>query len=73
MTELGLGPTAKLVTLAPPKTVDISPVGGDVKILKEKEETFQVIEGKPTKLRCIATDSKPKTDLSWGISGKTKK
>lgn len=58
------------MTLAPPKTVDISPVGGDVKILKEKEETFQVIEGKPTKLRCIATDSKPKTDLSWGISGK---
>jgi len=72
ITPVGLrSKTAKLVTLAPPKTVDISPVGGDVKILKEKEETFQVIAGKPTKLRCIATDSKPKTDLSWSISGES--
>lgn len=70
ITPVGLrSKTAKLEALAPPKTVDISPVGGEIKIIKQqKKEIYQVIEGKPTRLRCIATDSKPKTDLEWKIS-----
>jgi len=60
-----------LETLAPPKTVDISPVGGEIETIKmASKEIYKVIEGKPTRLRCIATDSKPKTDLEWKIAGK---
>jgi len=70
ITPVGLrSKTAKLEALAPPKTVDISPVGGEIKIIKEPgKEIYQVIEGTPTRLRCIATDSKPQTALQWSIA-----
>ena len=57
--------------ITPPKTVDITPVGKNVKITKDgNREILQVVEGVPTRLRCIATDSKPKTDISWTINSK---
>ena len=57
--------------ITPPKTVDITPVGKNVKITKDgNREILQVVEGVPTRLRCIATDSKPKTDISWTIDCK---
>ena len=61
-----------LEIITPPKTVDITPVGKNVKITKDgNREILQVVEGVPTRLRCIATDSKPKTDISWTINGKS--
>lgn len=70
ITPFGLrSKVAKLEALAPPKTVDISPVGGEIKIKKSAEkEVYQVVEGSPTRLRCIATDSKPITKLQWSLS-----
>lgn len=70
ITPVGLrSKTAKLEALAPPKTVDISPVGGEIKIIKQpSKEIYQVVEGTPSRLRCIATDSKPKTTLQWSIA-----
>ena len=57
--------------LVPPKTVDISPVGGDYETVKVGSvEMIKVVEGKPTKVRCIATDSKPQTSLQWTLGGK---
>ena len=61
-----------LEIITPPKTVDITPVGKNVKITKDgNREILQVVEGVPTRLRCIATDSKPKTDISWTINCKS--
>ena len=63
-----------LEIITPPKTVDITPVGKNVKITKDgNREILQVVEGVPTRLRCIATDSKPKTDISWTINCKSYK
>ena len=50
--------------------MDLTPAGKDVKIIKDgKREIIEVIEGVPTRLRCIATDSKPKTEITWSING----
>ena len=60
----------KLEIITPPKTVDITPVDKKIQITRDGErEILEVIEGVPTRLRCIATDSKPKTNVTWQING----
>lgn len=60
----------KLEIITPPKTVDVTPVDKKIQITRDGErEILEVVEGVPTRLRCIATDSKPKTNVTWQING----
>ena len=61
----------RLEIIAPPKTVDITPVGKTITVSREGDrEVLEVVEGEPTRLRCIATDSKPRTEIGWELDGK---
>ena len=60
----------KLEIITPPKTVDVTPVDKKIRITRDGErEVLEVVEGVPTRLRCIATDSKPRTNVTWQING----
>ena len=57
-------------TLVPPRLIEIT--SPDNRGSSGSVSVIDVIEGKRTALRCIAHDSKPKTDLEWIVDGKTK-
>lgn len=67
---------AHLTVLQPPQDVSMFPVSdgrsGRWPELDEQEGVLSVVEDEITKLRCVASSSKPATVLDWSISGASK-
>ena len=61
---------AHLTVLQPPQDVTLVPFEDESEWPKTVNGEIQVVEGVEAKLRCIASSSKPKTDIQWTLSGK---
>lgn len=59
---------AHLIVLQPPQDVTLLPFENEAGWPKLKNGELQIIEGEEARLRCIASSSKPKTDIKWTLS-----
>lgn len=60
---------AHLTVLQPPTDVSLLPFEDESGWPKMENDELLMIEGVEARLRCIASSSKPKTNIEWSLSG----